>query len=102
MARTRISTREPNPFSILKDQPNNGDGSRESTDELVLDDKEVSDEETAGSDTSDASEASHRVIPRSVLEDIAKFEDDFPDIATQYRLIDRIGEGYHVPLYCIP
>ena len=98
MARTRVPTGEPSPFNILEDQPQNDSKMRESTEELIPDD-EVSGAETIGSDTSDASEDNHRVVPRTVLEDIAKFEKSFPDIMKQYRLIDRIGEGQYLHFY---
>ena len=100
MARTTIPTAESSTFSILEDQQSNGERMRASTEELVLDDDEKgSGEETIGSDTSNSAEDDETGISPSVLDDIAKFQSSFQDIARQYRIIDRIGEGYYFQLY---
>ena len=92
MARSRnlkVPTGEPSPFNIL------GDTHPKTTKSQVQDSISLNSEPNSdGSETSDEdSEIHHKPVPRSVREDIAKFEESFNDLAKQYRLIDRIGEG---------
>lgn len=59
---------------------------------------EDEDAESDGSDTTDVSEDERSAaVPRSVKEDIAKFEDSFRELTKRYRLINRIGEGMSDP-----
>lgn len=55
--------------------------------------QETSEDDTEASDASDKFEGNRRKVSRGVREDIAKFEESFKEVAKQYRLIDRIGEG---------
>ena len=95
MARARavkVPTGEPSPFNVLDDVPHNV--TRSNHQAVVQDDDAMSvDEEISD----DSSETHHKVVPRSVLDDIARFEESFKDLAKQYRLIDRIGEGSTLP-----
>lgn len=89
MARSRaikLPTGEPSPFNVLRKSPRKA--SEPEVEEIISDD-----EESDISDTSEGPEQLHKTVTRSVLEEIAKFEESFKDFAKRYRLIDRIGEG---------
>ena len=89
MARARISkvpTAEPSPFNVVEDSSR--------TESEVEEELETNDQESDEDATSDVQpERRPKPISRSVREDIARFEESFKDLAKQYRLIDRIGEG---------
>lgn len=95
MARARamkVPTGEPSPFNVLEDVPQNV--TRANHQEVVQDDDAMSVDEQI---SDDSSETHHTLVPRSVLDDIARFEESFNDLTKQYRLIDRIGEGNALP-----
>ena len=86
MARSRavkVPTGEPSPFNV----PTN---THPKAARSIVEEESESDDSVASDDESDID---HKPIPRSVREDIVKFEESFRDIAKRYRLIDRIGEG---------
>lgn len=93
MTRSKVPTAEPSPFNILEDPPGvdekfprNGQTNYDSSDG---EDSQAEDSMSDGSESSTSDDE-----PSSqVLEDMAKFEESFKDLAQQYRLIDRIGEG---------
>ncbi|KAI4153009.1 MAG: hypothetical protein LQ340_002570 [Diploschistes diacapsis] len=90
----KVPTGEPSPFNVLEDVPQNV--TRANHQEVVQDDDAMSVDEQI---SDDSSETHHTLVPRSVLDDIARFEESFNDLTKQYRLIDRIGEGTFSTVY---
>lgn len=96
MVKTRAPTGEPSPFNILEDTHDTAEHGHVHVKEAgfdVIERDEVSDDGSEASGGSESSMASHRPIDKSVLEDMAKFEDSFKGITQRFRLINRIGEG---------
>lgn len=96
MVKSKAPTGEPSPFNILEDPRDTPEQSHASVKEAgfdVIDRDEVSGDESEGSNGSESSVESRRPIDKSVLEDMAKFEDSFKGITQRFRLINRIGEG---------
>ena len=98
MTRTQVPTGEASPFNVIDSHSKNAAHVQQNAVQEVNyveeeDELEEEEDEDAGSDTSAMSEENHRSIPQHVLDDMAKFEASFKDLAKQYRLIDRIGEG---------
>ena len=95
MVKTKAPTGEPSPFNILEDAhdtPEHQAHVQEAGFDVIERD-EVSDDGSEASGGSESSMESHRPIDKSVLEDMAKFEDSFKGITQRFRLINRIGEG---------
>ena len=97
MARVGVAvpTNEPSPFNP-QHAPDGRNKRRVIARRVAEEDQEEeegSEDDTEASNASDESEGNYRKVLRGVREDMAKFEDSFRDVAKQYRLIDRIGEG---------
>lgn len=96
MVKTKAPTGEPSPFNILEDPhdtPEHGQAHVKEAGFDLIERGEVSDDGSEASDGSESSVESRRPIDKSVLEDMAKFEDSFKGITQRFRLINRIGEG---------
>ena len=82
----KVPTGEPSPFNLNNNIVEATESERQ---EMALDEEDSDEDETSD----DESERQIQPVPRSVREDIVKFEEAFKDLGRQYRLIDRIGEG---------
>ena len=93
MTKLRAPSGEESPFNILEDPRDQGH-----TDSKLVDDEpncrdDFSEEMSEASDSSESSSRSRQPVDKSVMEDMAKFEESFKGITQRFRLINRIGEG---------
>ena len=80
----RTQRKAQQPIEVHEDEPLSDEN------ETVLDESRDPLAESSGCAASDESDEE---VEDSVPEDMAKFEESFKEIAGQYRLINRIGEG---------